>query len=64
MDENTRELIVLLGTRIGMVMEDTCAIALTLGRSQPPDLDRHIDVIIAAVNRITRLAEALDRLRQ
>ena len=64
MDESAAELIGLLGTRIGMIMEDTSIIALTLGACQPGELADTIDRIISAADQISKLAGALVSLKE
>lgn len=64
MDENRDELIALLGTRIGMVMEDVVVVALTVGATTPDQRDRKIGTIVEAAGRIQRLADALATLTE
>ncbi|MBV7258983.1 hypothetical protein [Erythrobacter crassostreae] len=58
MDEIDRELINLLSTKIGMLMEDHATIALTAG-SLPTDQQKAaIDALAVASTKITNLAAA------
>ena len=62
MDENATALIALLGTRIGMIMEDTNVTALNLGRLERPELEHAIDMLVRAGSSISILAAALNDL--
>lgn len=62
MDENRDELIALLGTRIGMIMEDVVVVALTVGAASIEQRDGKIGTIVEAAERIKRLADALATL--
>lgn len=64
MDDNRDELIVLLGTRIGVAMEDVVVVALQLGSAAPGQQDEHIELIVSAVSELSNLADALDALRE
>lgn len=64
MDDHEAELIKLIYTRIGMVMEDASIIALKLG-GPASLLDREqADQIRRAAKTITSLADAADALHQ
>jgi len=63
MDEDTRDLIVGLCTRIGMIMEDTSVAKLTLRAKDQLTWQRTLDYISAAValaNLLMRAAQALN----
>ena len=62
MDEDTRDLISRLGTRIGMIMEDTNVTALTLGRMELQELGPAIDTLVKAGARISIFVAALKEL--
>ena len=55
MDDETQELITLLCTRIGMIMEDASVVALTIG-------SRDQDVCLAAIAKLDLAAEQIGRL--
>lgn len=59
MDENTAELIALLGTRIGMIMEDVSETALTLGRMEQAEMAAAIDTLDHASTAISAMIAAL-----
>jgi len=55
MDDETQELITLLCTRIGMIMEDANVVALTIG-------SRDQDARLAAIAKLDVAAEQIGRL--
>lgn len=62
MDEDARDLMIQLCTRIGMIMEDTSVLALTVGA-----LDQRSDTLVIgklqlAAAKITALADAAEAL--
>lgn len=62
MDEDARDLMIQLCTRIGMIMEDTSVLALTVGA-----LDQRSDTLVIgklqlAASKITALADAAEAL--
>ncbi len=59
MDENATALIELLGTRIGMIMEDANNTALTLGQMDQSKLSPAIDDLVRAGASISIFAAAL-----
>lgn len=58
MDEIDRELFQLLGTRIGMLMEDHATAALTVGYQPRDEQKAIIDALADASMKIVKLAEA------
>ena len=64
MDEGRAELIGLLGTRIGMIMEDASVVALTLGSMHPGQQDTAIAQLTTAAEQIRALTSALLALRE
>ena len=55
MDDETQELIILLCTRIGMIMEDASVVALTIG-------SRNRDARATTITELNIAAEQIDRL--
>jgi len=55
MDDETQELINLLCTRIGVIMEDASVVALTIG-------SRDQNARLAAIGELELAAERIDRL--
>lgn len=60
--DDTSELLALLYTRIGMLMEDTSVIALELAANDVPNQGMHSDRMLRAIDEIRRLADAADIL--
>lgn len=58
MDNDRRDLIVSLCTQIGMIMEDTSEIALTVRGVSDQDLADRVDGIDAAIRRMHALIAA------
>ena len=58
MDDDTRDLITLLCTRIGMLMEDLSAAALTVGLEDLGRIGTVIDDLSRGADQIAALAEA------
>lgn len=58
MDDDTQELLNLICTRIGMIMEDTSAIALTIGACEPSERIAVISELEAASSQIAALTSA------
>lgn len=63
MDEGKAELIALLGTRIGTIMEDASVVALTLGSADENQQATDIDQLVGAAEQIAALTSALQGLR-
>lgn len=64
MDNIDRELINLLGTKIGMLMEDHSALALTLGAQSHDEQKVTIDKLATASMKITKLAAAAQSIAE
>ncbi len=62
MDRDTSELIAQLGTRVGMIMEDTSVTALTLGTVDGRTQKAKLGEIAAAVAKIEMLTKAMQAL--
>jgi len=62
MDEDTDQLIALLCTRVGMLMEDASALALTVGRIEPDTRAARIEELQNATATMVRLVAAAQAL--
>jgi len=62
MDDDTRDLIAQLCTRIGMIMEDTSVVALTISGRMDDERRAEIDDIKLAARQISALIEAVGAL--
>ena len=58
MEDDTRDLIVQLCTRVGMIMEDASVVALTIGGLASEDRQTALEEIRKAAERISALVEA------
>ncbi|KWV91754.1 hypothetical protein [Erythrobacter sp. YT30] len=64
MDDIDRELLDLLCTKIGMLMEDHSAGALTVGAQSEGGQKAATDELVHAVNRIEKLAAAAQSIAE
>lgn len=62
MDDDTRELIAQLFTRVGMIIEDVGPVALLAGTGDRAELDEAVAAIEQAAEKITSLASAVRAL--
>nr|WP_166180989.1 hypothetical protein [Altererythrobacter segetis] len=62
MDDDVDELIALLGTRIGAIMEDASVVALTIGSLKGHERSQAVVKLTSSVEIIHRLAEAVQVL--
>jgi hypothetical protein len=62
MDDDTRALIAQLYTRIGMIMEDACVVALTIGARNEEERRATIADLVTASARISALIGAIQAL--
>lgn len=62
MDEDIRELISLLTTQVGTIMEDSSADALTCGRKPPEDMKIILDGLEVNIARMSALIGAAKAL--
>ena len=62
MDKDTSELIAALCTRIGMIMEDTSVVALTVGGLTGKERNDAVAVLEAAAERISALVATVTAL--
>lgn len=63
MDDDTAELVTLLWTRIGIIMEDACVIALRVGSKENharEDSLAQLAIAIETMNQLVRAARALE----
>lgn len=63
MDEGRAELIGMLGSQIGMIMEDASVVALTLGSMRPGQQQAAIEQLANVAEQIGALTCALQSLR-
>lgn len=62
MEDETQELIILLCTRIGMIMEDASVVALTIGSGDRGARATTINELNIAAEQIDRLIKATESL--
>ena len=58
MEDDTHDLTVRLCTKVGIIMEDTSVVALTIGELASEDRQAALDEIRKAAERISTLVEA------
>lgn len=62
MDDETHELISLLATKVGMLMEDSTVIALTCGQKDRADVSSALDELERSAARMTAMIGAAKAL--